>query len=725
MFQNFEIATDKTVTPARLGAVRGTLPGAGLTGFIVPRADAHQGETVAPRDERLAWLTGFTGSAGLAIVMDRTAAIFVDGRYTLQAADQVAEGTFEIVAIHEVPVADWVRQTAREGDRIGFDPWLHGRAEIDRLRAAAEAVGAEIVPTQSNHVDLCWPDQPPPPLGAVRVHPETVAGVAVSDKRTAIAATVAQNGASAGILTLPDSIAWLLNIRGADLARSPVAHGFAVIGTDGHVDLVMDPDKLDGAVRDHLGNEVTLHPVDALPGLVDALDGPVLLDKATCPLWFADRLASRGAEILWDRDPCVLPKALKNPVELDGMREAHLRDGAAMVTFLAGLGRSLSADETVTEIDVVTRLERCRAARGDLTDISFDTISGSGPNGAIVHYRVNHATNRTIVPGDLLLVDSGGQYPDGTTDITRTVATGAVSADQKRHFTLVLKGMIAVSRARWPDGLTGRDIDVLARAALWREGLDYDHGTGHGVGACLNVHEGPASLSRRGTEPLRAGMILSNEPGYYRTGAYGIRIENLVIVEPASIPAGGDREMLGFETLTWCPIDRRLIDADLLTPDERAWLDAYHADVLRRIGPLVSAEDVRWLYDACQPIIHDPDAEPLPMPEAFRLTPAQGTVVVRAGGAIIAESTSAMVLHERTYDPVFYLPREDVGMAFLERSDKVTTCPHKGDAAHFHVIRKSTPIENAAWSYEAPIDDAAAIAGFIAFYADKVTVEEI
>ena len=602
MFQNFELSVDKASTPDRVAALRRSMAEAGLTGFVVPRADAHQGEYVAPRDERLPWLTGFTGSAGTAVVLADRAALFVDGRYTLQAADQVEADLFEIVPIHETSVASWLEQVLGEGDKLGFDPWLHGKNEIERLAAVAEQKGATLSAVEANPLDANWDDQPPPPMGSVRVHPPGTAGEAAETKRARIGADLAEVDAKAAILTLPDSIAWLLNIRGSDIARSPVAHGFAVLHGDGRVDLAMEGDKLDGAVRTHLGNAVTVHGPEALPALIDGLEGPVLLDSATCPLWFSDRLEAKGTEIIWGRDPCIGPKALKNPVELDGMRAAHLRDGAAMVRFLHWLDGAVADGETLTEIDIVEKLEGFRAANGDLTDISFDTICGSGPNGAIVHYRVTRRTNRTLQAGDLLLVDSGGQYPDGTTDITRTVATGAVNETQRRHFTLVLKGMIAISRARWPAGLTGRDLDPLARAALWREGLDYDHGTGHGVGACLNVHEGPQSLSRRGAAALEPGMIVSNEPGFYVAGQYGIRIENLVIVKPPGVPEGGSREMLGFETLTWCPIDRRLIEPGLLDAGESAWLDAYHAEVMSRIAPLVDGETRAWLAAACGPI---------------------------------------------------------------------------------------------------------------------------
>jgi Xaa-Pro aminopeptidase len=393
-----------------------------------------------------------------------------------------------------------------------------------------------------------------------------------------------------------------LNIRGADIVRTPVVQGFAVLHADGRCDLFINPDKIDGQVAAHLGNQVTVHPPEDLAEQVALLDGPVLLDKLSCPLWFVEQFETTETEIVWGRDPCVAAKATKTAAELDGTRAAHLRDGAAMVRFLHWFDTALAAGETLTEIDVAAKLEAFRAEDPSLHDISFDTIAGSGPNGAIVHYRVNRDSNRTLVPGDLMLVDSGAQYPDGTTDITRTMATGPVTAEQRRHFTLVLKGMIAISMVRWPAGLRGRDLDALARAALWRAGLDYDHGTGHGVGAFLGVHEGPQNLSRRGEAVLEPGMILSNEPGYYVEGAYGIRIENLVIVTEPAVPEGGVRPMLGFETLTWCPIDRRLIDADLLTGEERGWLDAYHADVLARLGGAVAGDTLDWLKAACAPL---------------------------------------------------------------------------------------------------------------------------
>jgi len=607
MFQSFDQPSNGAHGVARLSALRDRLRARGVDGFLVPRADAHQGEKVAPRDERLAFLTGFTGSAGLAAVLIDRAALFVDGRYTLQAAEQADPALFEVVPVHETSAADWLKRVLAEGQTIAYDPWLHGKAEIDLLAKAAAARSARLVPLEPNPVDEIWTDQPPP-MGAVSIQPEELAGEAPAERRRRIGTALGEKGADAAVLTQPDSVAWLLNIRGSDLPRSPVALGFAVIRADGAVALYMEPDKIDGAVRAHLGNEVGLSPPDRFGEGLGALAGKtVLVDKATCPIWVANRLEAASAKLEWGEDPCLRPKAIKNAAELAGMRSAHRRDGAAMARFLHWLDAAAERGDTLTEIDVVSALEGFRAGTGALMDISFDTICGSGPNGAIVHYRVTRASNRTLGPGELLLIDSGGQYCDGTTDITRTVAIGPVDAAARRPFTLVLKGMIAISRARWPDGVAGRDIDSLARIALWRAGFDYDHGTGHGVGAYLNVHEGPQRLSRRGGDAkLEPGMILSNEPGYYVAGRFGIRTENLLAVTEAAVPDGGDRAMLGFETLTLAPIDRRLIDPAVLGAADLDWLDCYHARVLSEIDSELDGDDdaaVRdWLSQACAPL---------------------------------------------------------------------------------------------------------------------------
>ncbi|GMG84669.1 aminopeptidase P family protein [Paralimibaculum aggregatum] len=607
MFQSFEPIGTGPAPAERLARLREALAARGVGGMLVPRADAHQGETIAPSEARLPWLTGFTGSAGLAVVLAERAAVFVDGRYTLQAAVQVNAEAFEIVATHETRPGDWLAKVLGEIGpcEIGFDPWLHGPDEIDRLAEALGPAGARLVPLVPNPIDTLWQDRPAAPMGAVEIHPEALAGESAEDKRLRLGAGLAEEDCAAAVLTLPDSIAWLLNIRGADLSHVPVALGFAILHAEGRVELFMAPDKLSGAVREHLGNAVAVAGPESFGPALDRLAGEtVRVDGASCPLWVLDRLKAAGAKPDRGQDPCLLPKACKTPAELAGMRRAHLRDGAAMVRFLHWLETRAEAGATPGEIEIAEALEGMRAETGELRDISFDTICGSGPNGAIVHYRVNRETDRNLQPGELLLVDSGGQYRDGTTDITRTMAYGPVREDARRPYTLVLKGLIAISTARWPAGLTGRDLDPLARAALWRAGYDYDHGTGHGVGAYLNVHEGPVSLSRRsGKIPLEPGMVLSNEPGYYRAGAFGIRLENLVVVAPAAVPEGGEREMLGFSDLTLCPFDRRMILPGLLSGAEIAWLDGYHGRVAEALAPELPEDARGWLLGATRPLL--------------------------------------------------------------------------------------------------------------------------
>ncbi|MDU8911148.1 aminopeptidase P family protein [Aestuariicoccus sp. MJ-SS9] len=591
MFQTFEETARPEQGPPRLAALRGALVAEGLDGFVVPRADAHQGEYVAPCDDRLAWLTGFTGSAGYCVALRDRAGVFVDGRYRVQVRAQLAD-VFTPVDWPEVGLAEWINDALPDGGRVGFDPWLHPVEQLRSLRGALK--GVELVPV-ANLVDRIWEDRPPPPLGPVAVHPLELAGEPHGDKIARLAAALQ---ADAAVITLPDSIAWLLNIRGSDIPRNPVPQGFALLHGGGTVTLFMAAEKL-REIGDHLGPNVTLAAPGEFAGALAALSGTVQIDPATCPAAVADALTQ--AEVVEAPDPCLLPKARKNAAELGGTRAAHLRDAAAMVRFLAWLDAQPA--DTLTEIDVVKRLEAERRKSNALRDISFDTISGAGPNGAIVHYRVTEATNRPVKDGELLLVDSGGQYVDGTTDITRTVAIGAPGDEERANFTRVLKGMIALSRLRFPPGLAGRDIDPLARVALWEAGLDYGHGTGHGVGAYLSVHEGPQRIARTGLVPLEPGMILSNEPGFYREGAYGIRIENLIAVEEApALPGQTVARMLRFETLTFVPIDRRLIVAELLTGAERDWLNAYHTEVVAKIAPLVEGPARDWLLQACRVI---------------------------------------------------------------------------------------------------------------------------
>lgn len=596
MFQSFEVTARPEQGPPRLAALRAELEAAGLDGFIVPRADAHQGEYVSARDERLAWLTGFTGSAGFCVVLADVAGVFIDGRYRTQVKAQVAD-VYTPVPWPDTSLAAWLKEQLPDGARVGFDPWLHTPAQIEQAREALKGSGIELVQSE-NLVDRIWPDQPAPAAEMAKVHPLEFAGEIHADKRARLAQTLTEAGADAAVITLPDSLCWLLNIRGTDIPRNPIVQGFAVLHATGAVDLFMSPVKLD-AVRDHLGDSVTCHAPDAFLPALAALAGPVLIDKSSVPVIVADTL---GDAAQWGDDPCAMPKACKNAAEIEGSAEAHLRDGAAVVELLAWL--DAQSPGSLRETQVVTRLEECRRRDNALQDISFETIAGTGANGAIMHYRVTEETDSTLQDGQLIVLDSGGQYLDGTTDITRTIAIGTPPQEARTAFTRVLMGMVAMSRLIWPKGLAGRDIEAIGRAPLWYAHQDFDHGLGHGVGAYLSVHEGPQRLARTSSVPFQPGMILSNEPGYYREGAFGIRIENLLVVEQATPPPGGDahREMLCWRTLTYAPIDRSLIVPDMLDAPSRAWLDAYHAETLARIGPRVSDPARAWLAGACRPL---------------------------------------------------------------------------------------------------------------------------
>jgi len=597
MFQSFDSHATPEAGPARLAALREVLRREGLAGFIIPRADVHQGEYVAARDERLQWLTGFTGSAGFCIVLPDVAGVFIDGRYRVQVKAQVALSDFTPVPWPEVKPGDWIRAHLAAG-QIGFDPWLHTADEIAKIEAALEGTELGLRPVR-NMVDAIWPDQPAPPMGRAFAHPDALSGETSQSKRARLAEILRKAGQRAAVLTLPDSICWLMNIRGADVPKNPVVHAFAVLHDDARVTLFIEGEKVDEGLRTHLGAHVSVRPPQAFEPALHTLQGPVRVDRGTAPMAVSQELTEAGVAVVWGDDPCRLPKACKNAAELEGMRVAHLRDGAAMVEFLCWLDAQPA--QSLTEIDVVTALEGYRRASNALHDISFDTICGAGPNGAIMHYRVTHETNRKIGCNELLLVDSGGQYLDGTTDITRTIAIGDPGVEARQCYTRVLQGMIAISRVRFPKGLAGRDLDPLARFNLWVAGQDFDHGTGHGVGAFLSVHEGPQRLSRISEVPLEPGMILSNEPGYYREGAFGIRLENLIAVQEARA-LGDNRAHLSFETLTFVPLDRRLILRDTLSPAERAWMDAYHAEVLAKIGPRISDPARDWLKAACAPL---------------------------------------------------------------------------------------------------------------------------
>ena len=583
---------------ARLDALRGELKRLNLDGFIQPRGDEHQGEYVALRSERLAWLTGFTGSAGLAVVLLDKAAVFIDGRYTLQAEAEVPASLFEHCHLTERPPKAWIADNLQQGAKLGYDPWLLTPAQITRFKDACKKAGATLTPAPENPVDGAWSDQPPPPMAPIAIHDLAFAGKASADKRRELGKSLTEEKLDAAVLTAPDSIAWLLNIRGADVAFSPLALGFAIIEADGGCDLFMAGQKLSPEVLAHLGKDVRCHDPDHFEAALKALGDAkktVRVSPESAAGWVFDRLDEAGAVIDRGDDPCQLPKAKKNPVEIDGFRAAHRRDGASLTRFLAWLAAETPTGK-VSELAAAEKLKQFRRDNDHFRGLSFPTISGAGPNGAIVHYRVSPQTDRTLEDGALYLVDSGAQYLDATTDVTRTIAIGKPSKTMRRHFTLVLKGHIALAEARFPEGTTGSQLDSLARRALWAEGLDYDHGTGHGVGSYLGVHEGPQRISKvHSPTSLEPGMVVSNEPGYYKTGAYGIRIENLVTVVSVGGPKDSEKPLLGFETLTLAPLDRALIDKGMLTDEEVAWVDAYHARVLTEVGPLVDSDTAKWL----------------------------------------------------------------------------------------------------------------------------------
>jgi Xaa-Pro aminopeptidase len=592
---------DAHVGVESLTLLRTELAHRGLDGFVVPRSDEHQGEYVPPSAMRLAWLTGFTGSAGVAIAFTDRAALFVDGRYTLQAQAEVDGDLFQALHLIDCPPHRWLAGALRAGERLGYDPWLHTPHGVELLRQACAKAGAELVACPTNPIDAVWANRPAPPLTPVVPHPLDFAGKTAADKRRDIASDLASDGLDAVVLTAPDSIAWLLNIRGGDVPFLPTPLCFAVLHADSTVDLFIDPRKLSPGLRGHLGDGVRLASPDHLgPALDDLAGRHVLLDPGTAPAWVLDRLLAAKALVERESDPCALPKACKNTQELEGTRRAHLRDGAALCKFLAWLAQTAPSG-TLDEIGAADHLESLRRQGELYRGPSFQTISGTGSNGAIVHYHSTPATNRPIESGQLYLLDSGGQYLDGTTDVTRTIAIGPAGAEERHRFTLVLKGHIALATARFPKGTVGSQLDAMARRALWAEGLDYDHGTGHGVGSYLSVHEGPQRISKAANaQELLPGMIVSDEPGYYKTGAYGIRIENLLAVR--AWPEKGERPMLEFEVLTLAPIDLALVDSALLDSTETTWLNDYHARVRHELTPLVDAATAAWLAQATRPI---------------------------------------------------------------------------------------------------------------------------
>ena len=602
MFQSFTETSTPEQGPPRLAKLQEYLKKEQIDCFLVPRADMHQGEYVAPNDERLAWLTGFTGSAGFCAVLHDKAGVFVDGRYRAQVRAQVDTDHFTPVNWPETSLAGWLKENLPNGGQVCYDRLLHTSDEIDKLETALKDCNFALQGSD-NMIDYLWPDRFEAPAGPVVVYPDHLAGETHASKRARLAKDLREAGQTGAIITLPDSIAWLLNIRGADIPRNPVPHAFAVLHDDATVTLFIDDQKLSDEVRAHLGTGVTILPYDAFYRGMEylAMKPPLRVDKSTAPQDIEAMMLCHNTPFEWGQDPCIMAKACKNNAEIAATREAHLRDGAAVCEFLAWFDKQRPG--TISEIDVITHLETCRQDTGMLLEISFDTIAGSGPHGALPHYRVSESSNRILQDGDLLVLDGGGQYLDGTTDITRTLSVGAVGEDERAAFTRVLQGMIAMSRVRWPAGLAGRDLDVIARYPLWLADQDYNHGTGHGVGVYLCVHEGPQRLSRVSDVPLKPGMIVSNEPGYYREGAFGIRIENLVVVQKAdALPSGDQGGKLCFETLNFVPIDRRLIIGDMMSPAEIAWLNAYHAMCRKVISPRLGTGATQWLIDATRPL---------------------------------------------------------------------------------------------------------------------------
>jgi len=603
MRQTFDESTDPSFGPKHVPLIRAAMAAQGLDGFLVPHEDEHQNEYLPAANDRLAWASGFTGSAGAGVILKDRAAVFVDGRYTLQVREQVDQGVFEIRDLVEGGVPAYL-ETAERGAVIGYDARLHSPSALEGLKAAAHRAGATLKPVAANPIDQAWGEaRPAQPMAPVVPQYVEYAGEESNSKRARIGASIAAFGADAAVITAPSSIAWLFNVRGGDVIRSPLPLAQAILNADGTARLFLEPAKVTQDLPAWLGNQVSLETPDKLEeALGDLSDKTVVVDPTQSSAWYFDQLDAAGAKIARAMDPCTLPRACKNGVELDGTREAHKRDGAALTRFLHWLATEGQINPP-DEKEAVAKLEGFREATGKLKDLSFDTIGAANGHGALPHYRPTERSNERAAMGSLLLVDSGGQYLDGTTDVTRTVAIGEPSAEMINRNTLVLKGHLAIARLRFPAGTTGSAIDAFARAALWAQGLDYDHGTGHGVGVYLGVHEGPQRISKApNVIALQPGMIVSNEPGYYKDGEYGIRIENLEVVMPAENVAGGDRPMHRFEALTLAPIDRRLIDKSLLTAEEVAQFDAYHARVLAEIGPRVEPEIRAWMEEVCAPL---------------------------------------------------------------------------------------------------------------------------
>jgi len=604
MFQTYDVTGGPEFGRRNLPKLRKAMVASNLDLFLVPHEDEYQNEYLPDCNERLMWVSGFTGSAGAAIVGRETAVMFVDGRYTLQVRQQVDEALFEFTKFEGGGMSKWLRENVKAGQIVGFDPRLHSPAALARIRAAVSAAGGTTKSLESNPINAAWEDRPAAPLTPVTIQPVKLAGKSHAKKRKEIGQSISKSGADSALITAPASIAWLLNIRGGDVQCTPLPLSTAIIDKSGKVQLFIAPQKLTDEVRAHFGNDISVQTEAALEDGIKALSGKtVIADPNTASAWHVDILKAAGATVKSVSDPIALPKAKKNAVEIKGTETAHIRDGAALVQFLHWLDTEAQSGE-VDEIEAATQLERFRRLNSaELRDLSFESISGAGSNGAVVHYRVNTGTVQKLERGSLFLIDSGGQYPDGTTDVTRTVPIGEPTQEMRERFTLVLQGHIALATVRFPKGTTGSNLDALARYPLWQAGLDYDHGTGHGVGVFLGVHEGPQRISKAPNKiALEPGMIVSNEPGYYKTGEYGIRIENLqYVTQPVSV-AGGEREMLGFANLTWAPIHKGLIDRDMLSRSERDYINTYHASVLEKIGSLVDGDVKVWLDGACAPL---------------------------------------------------------------------------------------------------------------------------
>ena len=603
-FQSFEDAREPAASAPRIAALRTELARRKLTGFLIPRADRHQNEYLPACEERLAWLTGFTGSAGIALVLLDRAILFVDGRYTLQVRDEVDAALFSIEHLTDNPPHQWIEQNLCATDRLGYDPWLHTVESAERIRQACTRAGAAFITIEPNPIDEIWSDRPAPPLGAVTLHDLRFAGETAQDKHARIAAELKRLRADVLVISDPQAVAWTFNIRGADVPHTPLPLSYAIVPREEQASIFIDGRKLSPEVRDRL--EVLAHVRDPSElgealSLLGQQKRTVRIDQASASDALASLISAGGGKVVPGPDPVALMKAVKNETEISGARAAHIRDGVAVARFLSWLDAQATSG-SLTEIDAVKALESFRRESNLLKDISFPTIAGAGPDGAIVHYRVTKSSNRTISPGELLLIDSGGQYEDGTTDITRTVAVGGPTKEMRARFTLVLKGHIAIAHSVFPDGTTGAQLDSFARRFLWEAGLDFDHGTGHGVGSYLSVHEGPARISKLGSAALKRGMMLSNEPGYYKTGAYGIRIENLVLVVEAPEVPGAEKPLNAFETLTLAPIDLRLVRRELLEWEEIAWLDRYHANVRETLSPLLDTVTAAWLEAATRPL---------------------------------------------------------------------------------------------------------------------------